>query len=232
MGTSLKGYGSYKRDLLLNIYANFGFTDFTYSAAAEMQGFDRGAFYNLYCDGWLSCKKNDTPPSMWRLSGVFQNILVTNNITEEQLDLLRKQIKNSEKKGSRPVIDKPRLSPRVQSPLSDNSSSNPLPARILKAIPEMLNDKEAYTAFSSDLAEIILKHATLWIEKEKVAHENSRHDGIPFTSNGFDRLQCPRCQFLNIPDASFCGHCGNQLQDTVLEKTRKKNLGLRMYERS
>jgi uncharacterized C2H2 Zn-finger protein len=96
----------------------------------------------------------------------------------------------------------------------------------MKALLEILNDKEAYAAFSHDLSGIMLKHALLWIEKDK--KKPSRLDGIPVELKEISFLKCPHCEFLNRRDATFCGHCGNQLQDTSIEKIKKElHLGLR-----
>jgi len=232
MGTALRGFGTFKRDLLSAIFLAFGFTEFTYAMASEISGFERRTFFNLYSDGWLINDKTQGGPGKWKLSCAFHNGLLTNNITQEKIHLPNKLIKPSRKPRLEPVISK------AQTPVIDRipscntllSSKNDdvrtqASSKIMRAIPEMLNDKEAYTAFSADLADILIKHAILWIDGKKV----SRQDGILVDSNGVSRLQCPRCQFLSMPDAIFCGNCGNQLQDSHLEKIRKKNLGLQSF---
>jgi len=244
MGTTFRGGGSYKRDLLLEIYANFGFTEFTFSAAAEIPGFERGIFYKLHSDGWLACKKPSYGPYIWRLRRIFQNILLTTNLPLKQIHLSKAPIRKNEKQnglpkkpikspkdsGSAPVVIKPRVpDPTILPPIPEDFSYEQLSERVLKALSEMLKDKESYRAFSSDLTTIMLKHAFLWIEKEK--KKPPRLDGILIESKGFSQLQCPRCQSLNMVDATFCGKCGNQLQDTFIEKARKKNQRLRQDDR-
>lgn len=229
MGTALRGFGTFKRDLLSAIFLAFGFTEFTYAMAAEISGFERRTFFNLSSDGWLINNKTQGGPGLWKLSCAFHNGLLTNNITQEKIHVPNKLIKPSRRPRLEPIISK------IQTPVIDPipscntllSSKNddahtPVSSKIMRAIPEMLSDKEAYDAFSSDVAAILLKHTILWIDRKKV----SRQDGILVESNGHSRLECPRCQFLNTSEATFCGNCGNQLQDTHLEKIRRKNLGL------
>jgi len=229
MGTALRGFGMFKRDLLSAIYLAFGFTEFTYGRVSKISGFERRTFFNLYSDGWLTNKKTQGGPGIWKLSCAFHNGLLTNNITQEKIHVPNKLIRPSKKPRIEPVISK------IQTPVierapsyntSQSSKNTDIPhhvsSKIMMAIPEMLGDKEAYDAFSSEVAAILLKHTILWIERKKV----SRQDGILVESNGHSRLQCPRCEFLNTSEATFCGNCGNQLQDTHLEKIRRKNVML------
>jgi hypothetical protein len=90
---------------------------------------------------------------------------------------------------------------------------------LLDALIEMAQDKEAYKAFCNDFAEVLTKHALLWLDMKN----QSRQNGILVESNGITRLICPRCQSANFKDSTFCGQCGSQLQDTWVEKSRKKN---------
>jgi ribosomal protein S27AE len=90
---------------------------------------------------------------------------------------------------------------------------------VLDALVEMAQDKEAYNAFCNDFAAVLTKQGLLWLEKKK----QSRQNGILVESKGITRLICPRCKSANMKDLTLCGQCGNQLQDTWIEKTRKKN---------
>jgi len=84
VGTGLRGYGWFKWDLLKALYLEFGFTEFTYSAAANLSGFDRKTFLSLSYDGWLVNKKCKTSRScQWKLSTAAVNVLFGNNIPED-----------------------------------------------------------------------------------------------------------------------------------------------------
>ena len=84
MGTSLRGYGRYKRDLLMALYMEFGFTEFTYSAAAKLFAFNRKTFFSLGYDGWLVNKKcRIARSSQWKLSTSTISVLFGNDIPDD-----------------------------------------------------------------------------------------------------------------------------------------------------
>jgi hypothetical protein len=91
---------------------------------------------------------------------------------------------------------------------------------VLDALVEMAHDEDAYKAFCADFAQVLTKHGLLWLEKKK----QSRQNGILVESKGISRLMCPRCQSANMKDSTFCGQCGNQIQDSWIEKSKKSTL--------
>ena len=207
----------------------------------DLQGFERGLFFSLSTDGWLISKKSGFGPYTWKLSRALQAFNLPSRVPEEQINLPqepisvhKKQIgppkvpiKSPEESGSCSISNKPQLLRPATLPFfNEDLISKQLSSRIMKALPEMLNDKDAYTAFSHDLTGIMLKHALLWIEKDK--KKPPRQDGIPIELKGVSLLKCPCCESLNRKNSSFCSYCGNQLQDTSIEKIRKENhLGLK-----
>jgi ribosomal protein L40E len=94
--------------------------------------------------------------------------------------------------------------------------------QIYQALDEIAHDKEASEKLWHDLTKLVAEHIRSWLESKE--RQQNRVNGIILEKNGYSRLLCPKCQSLNQTTATFCNHCGVQLQDTLHEKTRKKVL--------
>jgi hypothetical protein len=95
-------------------------------------------------------------------------------------------------------------------------------AQINQAIDEIAKDKEASENLWNDLCTVFAKHLISWLNRPERTH--NRVNGIIIEKNGHSKMLCPKCKSLHPTTAIFCGHCGVQLQDTLIEKTKKKNL--------
>jgi ribosomal protein L40E len=95
-------------------------------------------------------------------------------------------------------------------------------AEINQALDEIANDKEASENLWDDLCTVFAKHIRFWLERPE--RTTNRVNGIIIEKNGHSKMFCSKCKSLHPTTAIFCGHCGVQLQDTLLEKTKKKNL--------
>jgi hypothetical protein len=91
------------------------------------------------------------------------------------------------------------------------------------AIRDMLKDENASAAFRKDFEELVVKHTARWLVMKKF----SKNYGTVVTSGGISKLSCPVCNRLNSIDSNYCDQCSNQLQDTGLEKMRKKYQGIK-----
>ena len=94
-------------------------------------------------------------------------------------------------------------------------------AQIRKALDEIANDKDARDALWEDIAGVMAKHIRKRLSHSEQPRE--RVEGIVIQKNGFSRLQCPNCMSIHPCDSIFCNTCGVRLQDSWLEKMRKKN---------
>lgn len=94
--------------------------------------------------------------------------------------------------------------------------------QIRQALDEIGNDKEASEKLWRDISKVVAEHITFWLERTE--KPQNRVNGIILKQDECSRLLCPKCQSLNQTTATFCNHCGVQLQDTLDEKTRKKVL--------
>ena len=94
--------------------------------------------------------------------------------------------------------------------------------QITHALDEITNDKEASEILWHDICKVVAEHIRSWLERTDRSH--NRVNEIILEKNGYSKLLCPKCQSLNQTMATFCNHCGVQLLDTLLEKTRKKVL--------
>jgi len=61
MGTSLKGMGVFRKELLIQIIEKFGRKSFTYREVSTIPGFSRAVFMNLYTDGLLKKTSKGLP---------------------------------------------------------------------------------------------------------------------------------------------------------------------------
>jgi hypothetical protein len=61
MGTSLKGFGAFRRQLLIQLITRFGRKSFTFEEASTVQGFTRATFMKLYADGLLKKVSKSLP---------------------------------------------------------------------------------------------------------------------------------------------------------------------------
>lgn len=70
MRTTLRGFGRYKLDLILDLVTMYGRKSFTYREASTLPSFDTQQFRKLHWDGWLSCtqKAISGRPAIWQLS--------------------------------------------------------------------------------------------------------------------------------------------------------------------
>jgi len=94
-------------------------------------------------------------------------------------------------------------------------------AQILKALDEIVDDKTARDELWKDICGVMKKHVERWLSRSEQSRE--RVEGIVIKKNGYSRLQCPKCNSIHPIDSVFCNHCGVQIQDSLLEKIRKKN---------
>lgn len=94
-------------------------------------------------------------------------------------------------------------------------------ARILKALDEIVDDKTARDELWKDICGVMKKHVERWLSRSEQSREQV--EGIVIKKNGYSRLQCPKCNSIHPIDSVFCNHCGVQIQDSLLEKIRKKN---------
>ena len=61
MGTSLKGMGAFRRELLLQLITRFRRASFTFREASTIPGFSRAVFMTLYKDGMLKKASKGLP---------------------------------------------------------------------------------------------------------------------------------------------------------------------------
>ena len=95
-------------------------------------------------------------------------------------------------------------------------------AQILHALDEISKDKEASKKLWNDICKVTAEHIRSWLERNERPHH--RVEGIIIEKNGYLRVLCPKCKSVHPATVTVCGQWGVQLQDTWLEKTRKKNL--------
>jgi hypothetical protein len=93
--------------------------------------------------------------------------------------------------------------------------------QIDKAIDEIVDDKTARDELWKDISGVMEKHVERWLNRSEQCRE--RAEGIVIKKNGYSRIQCPKCNSIHPVDSIFCNHCGVQIQDSLLEKLRKKN---------
>jgi ribosomal protein L40E len=94
--------------------------------------------------------------------------------------------------------------------------------QIRQALDEIAHDKEASEKLWRDLTRLVAEHIRSWLESKE--RPQNRVNGIILEKNESSRLLCLKCRSMNMTTATFCNHCGVQLQDTLDEKTRKKVL--------
>jgi len=102
MSTTLRGNGSYKKELLFDLYSSFGFQQFKVEQVKSIPSYSQSTFSSLFYDGWLH-KTNKNSPCTWRLSNRIESIIKNTNtelhgdvsLTRVKHHLLRQGDKNS-----------------------------------------------------------------------------------------------------------------------------------------
>jgi hypothetical protein len=61
MGTSFKGMGVFRKELLIQLIERFGRNSFSYKEASTLPGFSRAVFMTLYADGLLKKASKGLP---------------------------------------------------------------------------------------------------------------------------------------------------------------------------
>ena len=61
MGTSFKGMGGFRKELLIQLIKRFSRNSFSYKEASTVPGFSRAVFMNLYSDGFLKRTSKGLP---------------------------------------------------------------------------------------------------------------------------------------------------------------------------
>jgi len=78
MSTTLRGNGSYKKELLFDLYSSFGFQQFKVEQVKSIPSYSQSTFSSLFYDGWLH-KTNKNSPCTWRLSNRIESIIKNTN---------------------------------------------------------------------------------------------------------------------------------------------------------